>query len=872
MSLPAGTRLGPYEVLAPIGAGGMGEVYRARDSRLDRTVAIKVLPAAVVDHPSRLQRFEREARAVSRLSHPHICAIYDVGDQDGVHFIVMEYLDGETLAARIKGGPLPIAEALRLAGEVADALDHAHRQRIVHRDLKPANVMLTRSGAKLLDFGVARLQTSDETRALAESPTESLTQEGSVLGTLQYMAPEQLEGKEADARTDIFALGTVLYEMVTGRQPFASTSTASVIAAILDRDPPSMMAARGDSGERTRAVEPITPLLEHVVSRCLAKNPDERWQTAADLRQELKWIVKGTSEVRATPASAAPARSRRALLAWLALAAGLAIAAAAFIVPRLGWGRAQTLTAPTFTQLTFRRGNTSQARFAPDGQSIFYSAAWDGGPVQVYEWRPGNPRSRPLDLPSPAGIESVSILNELAVILGCRLEWGFCVGKLARVPLTGGAPRDVVEDVVSAEWTPDGKDLAVIHQTQGESRLEFPVGKTLYTAASSGKLHWIAFSPLGERLAFVEHPVIMDEAGDVKVVDRGGRVTTVSTGWRTIRGVRWSQDGTEILITGARTGKVCSVYALSMTGEFRVVVRIPGDMTLSDVARDGRLLLSVGPGGSRMIWASGGEERDLSWLDWPTVADVSSDGRKLLFYEWGLAVDANPAVFMRDTAGGDAVRLGDGTALALSPDGRWALALLETTSPELVLLATGTGQQQPLKIPDLSDVYWAKWFPNSRRILLVSIGADGVTRSSYYDMETGQKTTVADPGSLAHLVSPKGDRLLVRDPLAGFDIWPLAGGDPVPVPGILPDDRPIRWSEDGHIYLLTESEKSLQLYRYSEVTRRRERWRELSPRDPAGVVAIGSGRGDVAITADGKGIAFTYWVLLDNLFLVEGAR
>ena len=865
MPLSPGTRLGPYEIEAPIGKGGMGEVYRARDSRLDRTVAIKVLPPAVVDHPSRLQRFQREARAASRLSHPHICALYDVGEQDGVHFIVMEHLEGETLADRLKSGALQVGEALRHAAEVADALDHAHRHGIVHRDLKPSNIMLTRSGTKLLDFGVARFQISDETHSLAAQPTESLTEAGTVLGTLHYMSPEQLEGREADARTDVFALGAVIYEMVTGRQPFAGTTTASVIAAILEREPVPLMAARSQMrGEKS--TDAITPLLEHVVARCLAKTPDERWQTAADLRQELKWVAQGNPPPGSRdPSTTSPGR-QRARLTWMAVALGLAIAAIVYMLPRIDRSNGTAAT-PTYKQLTFRRGHLTQARFAPDGQTIFYSAGWDGGPVQTYETRANESGSGPIGPPS-ASIESVSTSNELALILGCKLDGGYCTGTLAKMPVSGGSPREVLEDVVGADWAPGGKELAVIHVTTlGESRLEFPVGTPLYTSA--GKLQWIAFSPKGDRLAFVEHHVIDEEAGDLKVIDLQGRVATVVAKWRTLRGLKWSSDN-EIWFTGARTGKTCSLYATALSGEPRVVLQAPGDVTLYDISRDGRLLITNGEGRAQMIWANAGQQRNLSWLDWSTVADVSNDGRTLLFFEWGAGVGGNPMVYTRATSGSDAVRLGDGKALALSPDGKWALALLEGTRPQLTLLPTRTGQSRPLPMSDVTDVYWARWFPDSRQLLVAASGADTVTRSYVQDIDTGQTKRVAEDGAIAVLVSPDSQSILALDPLGGYYLWPIAGGAPVRLEGLLPEERVLQWSRDGFLYLYDDEQQVLRIHRYALATRRREVWRELKPGDLTGVVGIAAGRGEVAITPDGKGVAFSYWMLIEDLFLVEG--
>src|SRR5208337_5569096 len=301
MSLTSGAKLGPYEILSPLGAGGMGEVYRARDTRLDRTVAIKILPSHLSHDPTLRQRFEREAKTISSLSDPHICTLFDVGHQDGTDYLVMEYLEGETLAQRLQKGPLPLEQVLQYAIEIAGALDKAHRKGVTHRDLKPGNIMLTKSGTKLLDFGLAKLQqeVAPVNIQVSQSPTMSqpLTAQGTIVGTLQYMAPEQLEGKEVDARTDIFAFGTVVYEMATGKRAFEGKSQASLIAKILEVDPPPIS-----------SLQPMTPpALDRVVKTCLAKDPDERWQAASDLARELKWIADSSSQA----GIAAPIPARR---------------------------------------------------------------------------------------------------------------------------------------------------------------------------------------------------------------------------------------------------------------------------------------------------------------------------------------------------------------------------------------------------------------------------------------------------------------------------------------------------------------------------------------------------------------------------------
>src|SRR5438128_3040614 len=307
MPLSPGARLGPYEVQAAIGAGGMGEVYRAKDTRLDRVVALKVLPSDLSSNPERRQRLEREARAISRLSHPHICTLYDIGHQDGVDFLVMEYVEGETLEQRLQRGVPRTEQVLEFAIQISDALAKAHRQGVIHRDLKPGNIMLTKSGAKLLDFGLAKLKQEPTADALTEMTAEMkrLTTEGTLVGTFQYMSPEQLEGKDADVRTDIFALGAVLYEMATGKPAFTGKTKASLIASILSFEPAAIT-----------ALQPMTPpALDRVVKVCLAKDPDGRWQSAQDLKLQLQWIAEGGSEARLAAPVAARRRTREQL-AW----------------------------------------------------------------------------------------------------------------------------------------------------------------------------------------------------------------------------------------------------------------------------------------------------------------------------------------------------------------------------------------------------------------------------------------------------------------------------------------------------------------------------------------------------------------------------
>jgi len=374
MALATGTRLGPYEILAAIGAGGMGEVYKARDTRLDRTVAVKILPEALATDPQFHERFDREARAISQLAHPHICTLYDVGEQAGTSFLVMEFIEGESLEQRLKKGALPLDDALRIAIQIADALDTAHRNGIVHRDLKPGNVMLTRAGAKLLDFGLAKAGPST---AVATGPSmlpttpPNLTAQGTILGTFQYMAPEQLEGQEADARTDIFALGAVVYEMVTGRKAFEGKSQASLIGAIL-KDTPAPISS----------VQPIAPpALDRIVSTCLAKDPEERWQSARDLSRELKWVADrryappeaGGSRRSGRPAAIAVAGAVAALLATV-VAGALYLRRPSVVDPFVV---RFAIAPPSNATLVSSIGSSSMA-LSPDGRFIVFVASGAG--------------------------------------------------------------------------------------------------------------------------------------------------------------------------------------------------------------------------------------------------------------------------------------------------------------------------------------------------------------------------------------------------------------------------------------------------------------------------------------------------------------
>ena len=498
MTLAAGTRLGPYEVLSPLGAGGMGEVYRARDTRLDREVAVKVLPTHLSDNPEFRQRFEREARAISQLSHPNICALYDVGNQDGVEYLVMELLDGQSLAERLEKGPLSTDLVLKLGIQIADALDKAHRQGIVHRDLKPGNVMLTKSGVKLLDFGLAKLRASTTAKEISQlsslptelSPSQPLTEQGTVLGTFQYMAPEQLEGKDADSRTDIFSFGCVLYEMATGRKAFTGRSRASMIAAILEHDPAPIS-----------SIAPMTPpALDRVVKTCLAKEPDDRWQSAHDVKSELQWIAEAGSQAGA-PAVVSSRRRSRERTAWLVAIAALLAAAA-------GWLR--IFAAPKHESRSVRLSLTrpSDSHLVSFG---FLAPSPDGSRVAFVGYASNGRQTlwvRPID-----SLQA----RELAGTDGARSPfWSpdgrflafFAEGKLKKIDASGGPAEALAECSKQSGGTWGAKGTIIFDQSDLDGLFKVSAeggAASRVTALAPGdEAHrWPVFLPDGDHFLFL---------------------------------------------------------------------------------------------------------------------------------------------------------------------------------------------------------------------------------------------------------------------------------------------------------------------------------------------------------------------------------
>ncbi|HXE91198.1 MAG TPA: protein kinase [Terriglobales bacterium] len=857
----AGQTLGNYQIVSLIGAGGMGEVYRARDRRLERDVAIKVLPARFAEDADRLRRFEQEARAAAALNHTNILAVYELGVHEGAPYVVTELLEGETLRDALRAGPLPARKALDYAMQIARGLAAAHDKGIVHRDLKPENLFLPRDGGiKILDFGLAKLTHAETAGAATSAPTmPSQTDPGTVMGTMGYMSPEQVRGLPTDHRTDIFTLGAILYEMLSGRRAFRGETPADTASAILREDPP----------EISDTVRNLPPGAEHIVRHCMEKNPAERFQSARDLAfdlERLSGISGATSAVRAAEEAQARARWRPLLTA----AALLALVAAAFVAGRnLATGPAPTQSGSH--RLTFRRGFVWTARFAPDGRTIVYGATWDGKPMEVFSTRPESPESRSLGF-AGADLLAISSTGELAILLNHRFAQTFASrGTLARVPLAGGAPREVLEDVAEADWSPDGSSLAVVrYLPQGGQQLEYPIGKALYSTRD-GFIGNIRISPKGDLIAFLDHPGAGDDQGFVAVVDRDGKVTRLVENWSE-RGLAWSPTGDEIWYTAAHDASEAgrSVYAISFSGKVRVVHRDVGVLTLADVSRDGRMLLAH-ESERRGIIALSPEDatgRDWSWFDRSFARDLSADGKTILFDETGEGGGPEHAVFLRRLDGSPPVRLGGGFGLSLSPDTKWAM--VRDLDGKASILPTGAGEAKPVPVQNIW-FFGTGWFPDGKRLFLVAAPPTGERKLYLMDFPGGEVKEVpseAVPGGPRGIFAmPDGEHIAVATVASSqCSLLPIRGGAARPIP--CPSGPVAGLSADGKAWYVREGGVPASLYRTDVLTGRKEFWKEVAPPDPAGTYRMDN----FLVTPDGKTIVYTYRRILSDLYLVEGMK
>jgi eukaryotic-like serine/threonine-protein kinase len=726
MTLEAGARLGPYEILAPIGAGGMGEVYKARDTRLGRDVAVKVLPQHMSASPELRQRLDREAKTISQLSHPHICMLHDVGHQDGVDYLVMEYLEGETLADRLGKGALPIDQALRIAVEIAGALDTAHRSGIVHRDLKPGNVMLTKSGVKLLDFGLAKLQAAPSpVSSVTSLPTalqesQPLTTRGTILGTFQYMSPEQLEGREADARSDLFAFGCVLYEMLTGQKAFSGKSQASLIGSIMHSEPPSIT-----------SVQPmVSPALDRVVRGCLAKEPEHRWNTAHDVMLQLQWIAEGGS-LAGVPAPVAARRKNREKLAWSA--AGLAVLAAA----GLGFGFVKRAPKPPRT-VRFEVNTPEEItsidtpRISPDGRTLAFNATDAAGKTRIWI-RPMNAlAAQPL-----AGTEGATrpFWSPDSRFLGFVAE-----GKLKKIDVSGGPPQKICDAPSGSDgtWSPQGVILFDGTASDPINRVSAAGGTAVAAikADPSRKetgVAWPEFLPDGRHFLYM--------ASGQKAEDNVYRIASLDS--KENKAVASAQT----LVTFAPPGYLLFVRDKTLvaqpfdanagktTGEPIPLAEHIGTNSVGlarfSVSRDGTLAYRTGESGDRMVWF------DRSGKEQETVGDpgeyhnptLSPGGGDRLAFDLADPRTGKTDIWIRDLARGVSSRFtfgkGDAYCPVWSPDGKRIAFSCDRDGSTNIYEKTSDGQgEEKLLLKSDETKIVCDWSRDGKYIAFMSQGKD----------------------------------------------------------------------------------------------------------------------------------------------------
>jgi len=872
VTLAAGTRLGPYEILAAIGAGGMGEVYRAHDARLKRDVAVKVLPAAFSADQNRLRRFQQEAEAAGRLNHPNILAIFDLGTHEGSPYLVSELLEGETLRERLSAAALPPRKAIEIAQGIASGLAAAHEQRIVHRDLKPENLFLTRDGRlKILDFGLAKLtqpeaaapeQQGSVAAATAAPTAAQMTEPGAVLGTFGYMSREQVRGMAADPRSDLFAFGSILHEMLTGQRAFKGATAADTMSAILREDPPPLA-----TPER-----PMPPALERIVLHCLEKNPEQRFQSARDIAFSLG-ALSGVSSADGRSTVAPAAHASHARRRWVAPVAMAVMAAAVGLAAYFAGVRSARDVARveevSFRQVTFRQEVIYAAAFAPDGRTIVYSGARSGNVPMLYSITPEYPEARPLELPA-AQLLAISSKGEIALLTKPRyVRHRLCEGTLARMPLGSGAPRELLEGVRQADWAPDGSALAIIRDVGGKDRLEYPIGTVLYEA--SGYLSDLRFSPRGDRIAFFAHPVRYDDRGSVDVVDLAGKHAVLSEGYWGAEGLAWSLDGKEVLFSAGTGYTSFVIYGVTLGGARRIVLQSAGGLTLHAVAPDGKWLVTRDDQRWGMMALAPGEtvERELSWLDLSEAIRLSADGRKLLFSEESSAAGPNYAVCVRGTDGAPVVRLGEGKAIDLSADGRWALGAIPTAPDQLMLYPTGAGEARRLDRGELEVYRTGEWFPDGKRILICGHERGGAQRCYVRDIDGAGVRAVTPEGAADGRITADGSSVLAMTDSGEFFLYPVAGGEPRRVPGLGSGDRIAQLTADGRFaYVFRETEVPSRFERIDLASGRREVLRQVAPADSAGVLNVTN----LTLSADGRAYAYSYYRYLSQLFVVDGAR
>jgi hypothetical protein len=855
-----GKVLGSYEILDKLGEGGMGEVWRARDRRLHRTVAMKILPRDVASNPARRARFEQEARALGALNHPNIVTIFDVGQDDGHFYIVSELVDGESLRTVLDRGPLPQRKAIEMVVQMAEGIAAAHALGIVHRDLKPENVMVTRSGQiKLLDFGLAKLNVpakGDNTATIVLAVSEP----GVVMGTVGYMSPEQVRGEPLDARSDIFSLGCILYEMFLGGRAFDAPTGVETMHAILHEDPP-------DAGGRQAR---IRPALLTIINRCLEKRPEQRFQSAADLAFSLRSIAS-TSDIGIQTSVAASREQHRG---WVWFAASITVTLIMFALGFLLRGRMLHPAHLQFQRITFRKGYVTSARFLPHSRNIVYQARWEDGPAHTYLAVPGSPDSRDLQLAPQAQLASISSQQEMAFLTAPFGEYGS--GRLVSASISGGLTRPLLDGVLAADWSPDGSSLAVLRRVNGINRLEYPIGKVLADNIA-WPLWMIRVSPDGSRVAYVRR--FNGRAIELNVADRAGKVTSLGavSGQNTTgedSSLCWTPKGDEIWFRSFDPSEQGIVYAVDIKGRRRIALTLPSRVKFYDISQNGNALLSTGSLELGILGVAPGEtaERDLSCLDSGQVASISDDGKLIAANITGESGGPKGSIYIRRTDGSPAFRAGDGFIYRMSPDGNWVAGytMKADGSRRFMLLPTGPGEEFDVNVPGVQPASVIGWLDGDQRYMVVGHLQGRKFQCFAWDARQGTVRPVCPEGigqSPSIALSPDRQGVLAPSPQGGWFVYPVDGEPARQVHGLADNEIPVGWRQGSRsLYVRPDrsGEDNIPVSIVDIVTGRRSPWKVIDPAQP--ILEIH----DLHITPDGRAYAYNFVLAQSDLYVARG--
>ena len=869
--LAAGTLVSHYRIVSKIGAGGMGEVYLAEDTRLDRRVAIKMLPPEMSGDEDRLRRFEQEAKATSALNHPNILTVYDFGDHEGSPFIVSEFLEGEELRDRLDRQPIPIRRVTNYAEQIVSGLSSAHERGVVHRDLKPENLFITNDERiKILDFGLAKLRERQPMIEGSEDATrKAMTDPGVVMGTVGYMSPEQVRGSAVDHRSDIFSLGLILYEMITGRRAFQFETRAETMTAILKEEPV----------EITDSVPNINPSLERIVRRCLEKKPERRFQSTSDLEFALQTLTGSTTSSGATASHAVSAesveiasqpKSRKYL--WMAAAAALLILACT-----AAWFGARRWLSPTsaviadisYKPITFENGFVFAARFAPDGRTIVYSADWDRQTRGVYMTSLDSPEYRSLGF-TGADLLAVSRSGDLAIMDQSRLAQNSYNrrGTLARVSLTGGSPRPELEQVSFAD-AGTGADMAAVLRQGDKKLLQYPIGQTIFERSStSGSIANPRVSPSGEMVAAFDYDDA-ESAQSVKVWDRSGKLVTESKKFFDWWGLAW-RSADEIWFAAAdESGNRTNIYSLDLSGNVRTVYRAPGKVTLHDISAKGDVLVSFDRSSTYIELLEGNDPnpQDRSWREDSAISDIAAD-HTLLITGSGDSAGPKGSVYVWKPKAPQPVRISDGHGESLSPDASKALVSSLEGPIKVSIVPTGAGSPQSVNIGPLKPFIGGGWLSDGR--LLIGGGVSGEPRPYLASATGGDPIPFLPDETLklkfmafsvdGRLFIAKDDsgkpKLCTVEPFSCGSVLALADGEAV-----------LAWDpENKTIFTSVAQDGSSQIDRVDLASGRRMPWRTIRPHygSPGGIRRI--------VAAPDGTIAYDYRRDANQLFVISGLK